>query len=815
MNLYYYFSPDIAVIDMKDGNILFKSDTLAVKLGGESTLFLVEQVLPLLNGQNDIEHVCAVIKNISTQDLVDNLNYLVKAGVLLCSDKPHNTIPTSGGLPFFNNFLAATNNNTPEVLKTLINCKIAIIGLEAHGTQTAITLLQSGITNFKLIDPFASNDGYQTNFPFLNSNEISRQQSLKNYLQQNNTTINVEILPEQNVTKENLEEFVQDCHLLIVCADKGFSSAFYWVNQISIAKKIPALYASIKGHVCLIGPFVIPEKTSCYMCYKMRYVAAQEDFEEAMLYEEYLNNKKEPAFDNRCILPGAINYTAAILSAEVLKYLFSFAPLSLPDKVLEYNTLNFETIQHKLLQKPDCPVCQKKKIERIHYSTAELIQLHTPSNLGNLLQAITSAHIGIIKQLAIVPKDITEPALPLVYMAILANHNFLPKDQHSKLNCSGKGMDKLSATISAAGEAVERYSGTMYFAQEVIYNSYSKMAATALHPKELVLYLDEQYGDIPFSPFAEDIEIGWVKAFSLINNKPIYIPAQSTVLNYNMQNKQEYLCQATSNGLAAGSSLLNAILAAAGEIIERDAFMIAWHNELPCKRINPLTHPASDVKEFYNACLRRGVELQLYKIPTDTPLHVFMGIGVQIKGNGPSITVGLGADFDAAKAARGALLEVGQVRPAFKQRLRLPKTQERLKQLLNDQKNVEDLEDHDLLYGVPDKLAAFDFLFKQPITDFNWQTKEEKTPELQLQSLISFCKAANSNFIYFNLTPTDMQQIGLYTAKVIITDFQPIHFGYKNIRLGGNRLFELPQQLGFRNRRVTVNEINSNPHPLA
>lgn len=814
MKLYYRLAPGVAVIDMKDENILFKSDTLAVKLGGASTLFLAEKVLPLLNGENDIEQVCAIIKNIAADDLTANLNHLVKAGVLSCSHQPLNAAKNTMA-PYFNNFLTATQNNDPAIADRVANFKIAVIGLEAHGTQTVLALQQAGISNFKLIDPYPGDEGFSINFPFLDSAAGSRQESLKKYLIQHYESVKIETLPHENVTKENLEHFTEDCHLIIVCADKNFAAVFYWANQISIDKKIPALYASIKGHTCLTGPFVIPGKTSCYMCYKMRTVATQEDFEEAMLYEEYLNNKKIPAFSSQCALPGAINHTAAILSGEVLKYIFSFAPLSLPDKILEFNTLSFETILHSLQQKPGCPVCQKKNPGRNHYSAHELIQSHHPSSLGELLPELISTHTGIIKQLEVIPKDISEPALPLVYMAVLANHTFLPKDQHKKLNCSGKGMDKASALISAGGEAVERYSGTMYSPDEVIYTSYNKLAGTALNPEELVLYSKEQYAEIGFSPFNADTDIGWVQAYSLVNNTPIYIPIQSTVINYNIKHKEEYLCQATSNGLAAGATLLNAVLSAAGEVIERDAFIIAWANQLPSLRIDPLTHPSADIRDFYNAYLRRGVELQLYKLPTDAPCHVFMGIGLQVKGDGPTITVGLGADFDAAKAARGALLEVGQVRPAFKQRLRMPQAQQRLKKLLADPNNVEDLEDHDLLYGVRDKIHAFDFLFNQPVVDFNWRNQEEKTPAEQLQILIDFLAGQKSDLIYYNLTPPDMQQLGLYTTKVIIPGFQPIHFGHKNIRLGGNRLFELPQKLGFRKSRVRIDELNPNPHPLA
>ena len=62
------------------------------------------------------------------------------------------------------------------------------------------------------------------------------------------------------------------------------------------------------------------------MCYKMRAVAVQQDFEEAMLYEEHLNMQKKPSLASRSLLPGAINFIASVVSCEVLKYFYSLQP---------------------------------------------------------------------------------------------------------------------------------------------------------------------------------------------------------------------------------------------------------------------------------------------------------------------------------------------------------------------------------------------------------------------------------------------------------------------------------------------------------
>lgn len=878
MRLYYKLSSDIAIVKLKEGGVLFKSDTLGIKLEGESALWLTDNVFPLLNGENDLEYVAMQFRHIAQNDLQANLDQLVQMGVLrrlqqkesLSADTAADT-----GIPrYYSNFLQTTGREEKHYLPELARCRIAMIGLDGHGTQTLLSLRQSGFSNFVLCDPFPVDKEYFSTFPFLQAyagKEGSKQECLKNYLEAQAPSVHTATVttaglaatsssaatsspaanalqvrtgPEK-LTKETLEPFIRDCQLCIVCMDKGFSSVFYWVNEIAVSHAVPVLYSIIKGHICLAGPLVIPDKTACYMCYKMRQVATVDNFDEAMSYEEHLNEQKQPAICDRNILPAAIQLLAAVLSSEASKFALNLGPLSLADRVLEFNVLTFQNTSHSLLQKPDCPVCQKKKTPRLQLSADELVCQHGPSRLSDLLDTITSPHTGILKSLELMAKDITEPKLPYIYVAKLANHSFLPKDQYEMMKCSGKGMDIKSARISAAGEAVERYSGTVYPPEQIIYRSFDELDGTALDPRRLVLYLPHQYEDIPYQRFDASQTIGWIPAWSLVQDQPIYVPAHGTIMNYNMQHRAELISQTTSNGLAAGGSLLSAILSAAMEVIERDAFVITWHNKLPAKRIRIDGHPDAEIRQFIKAYERRGVGLQLYQLPTDAPVFVFMCVSVLEKGEGPKVVVGLGCDFSAEKAARQAILEVGQVRPACKQRLRFPDTKKRLAELIANPQLVEELEDHDLLYASADHLYAFDFLFRQPMTEIDWEARgagrtdksgeglanngvfgktrgqengkmaEQSRPEENLQRLIRYCRESGSDLIYSNLTPPDMEKLGLYTARVIIPDFQPIHFGWKNIRMGGDRLYELPRKLGFRATRVPIEELHTFPHPLA
>jgi ribosomal protein S12 methylthiotransferase accessory factor len=52
-------------------------------------------------------------------------------------------------------------------------------------------------------------------------------------------------------------------------------------------------------------------------------------------------------------------------------------------------------------------------------------------------------------------------------------------------------------------------------------------------------------------------------------------------------------------------------------------------------------------------------------------------------------------------------------------------------------------------------------------------------------------------------------------VRVIVPGLQPVHFGHGQERLGGERLYRLPHQLGLKDRVQTEADLNPCPHPLA
>jgi ribosomal protein S12 methylthiotransferase accessory factor len=259
---------------------------------------------------------------------------------------------------------------------------------------------------------------------------------------------------------------------------------------------------------------------------------------------------------------------------------------------------------------------------------------------------------------------------------------------------------------------------------------------------------------------------------------------------------------------------------AANEVLERDAFMIAWLNRLPAQRFSARAHPDADIAELAELYRRRGVEIRLYRLPTDHDCAVFAGVALEAPGRGgPAAVVGLGADPDPVMASRKAALEVCQVRPALRRRMRNPKTQTRLQELVNDPHLVATIDDHDLLYASPQSLPRLGFWLDVDEQPFDVTSRCADTPAQKLADLLGWLKIQSNqgsyDLLYVNLTPLDMAELGLYTARAILPGFQPIDFGWKERRLGGHRIYSQPFKLGLRPEHSNWDKLNHDPHPLA
>jgi ribosomal protein S12 methylthiotransferase accessory factor len=134
----------------------------------------------------------------------------------------------------------------------------------------------------------------------------------------------------------------------------------------------------------------------------------------------------------------------------------------------------------------------------------------------------------------------------------------------------GKGLDADSAQLSAMMEAVERVSAerSEQVPLRLSFRNILDQVPTPIDPRAFDLAAE--------SRFCDDEPISWVEGWDLVKAVPVWIPLDLAI----SPPADGVLCNVDTNGLAAGSNLLEAVVHGICEVIERDALGIALFRAL-------------------------------------------------------------------------------------------------------------------------------------------------------------------------------------------------------------------------------------------
>jgi ribosomal protein S12 methylthiotransferase accessory factor len=431
----------------------------------------------------------------------------------------------------------------------------------------------------------------------------------------------------------------------------------------------------------------------------------------------------------------------------------------------------------------------------------------------NRLLELVSDRIGLIRSLTFATRGADEPIPPVVCQAMLSHFDYRAAKPFDRA-AGGKGRNKQEAIGSAIGEALERYCACSLDPRRIRRASFVALGGAAVPPDEFVLYSDTQYSarDFSYRRWNPQGELNWISACELGENLPVFVPAALVSMTPLPQGLDEFAPIANSNGMATGPTLEAAVLSGLCELIERDAFLIYWMNQLPAPELQ-YPNDGSLADTIRNHYARFGVEIRVFDITTDLPAYAMMAIALDHTSKGPAALVGLACDLDPGVALRKSLMEICQIRPGQVSRYRRNAS----KQSLKDYRDIQQMEDHSDFLAVPARLGEFDFL----LNNGRKRDLRELVPHTtgQLHSDLYACatvlKAGGHRVIYADLTTPDVAEYGLTVVRALATGLQPMHFGYGQERLGGKRLFEVPGKLGYSSAPRTERDLNPCPHPLA
>jgi len=262
--------------------------------------------------------------------------------------------------------------------------------------------------------------------------------------------------------------------------------------------------------------------------------------------------------------------------------------------------------------------------------------------------------------------------------------------------------------------------------------------------------------------------------------------------------------------MAVGMTAADALLAGVCEVVERDAVMIVWWNQLPAPEIvvEPDTWLGRIIEERFSI---PNVSFRLFDVTTDVRIPTVLCVATEERDNGCSLTLGASARTDPSSAALKALLEAAKGRHTQRLQTRLHGPLQ-----IQEYGQLRCLEDHARLYARHDMRHALNFLLdghrRVRLSDMPVIDGEEVA--MRLRGCVRALTAAGCHPLAFNLTPPDVAEAGLCAVKVAVPGMVDLN-GWHSFRAQGvDRLYAVPVRMGYRDAPATEEDLNWFPHPF-
>jgi ribosomal protein S12 methylthiotransferase accessory factor len=229
----------------------------------------------------------------------------------------------------------------------------------------------------------------------------------------------------------------------------------------------------------------------------------------------------------------------------------------------------------------------------------------------------------------------------------------------------GKGLTDDDARISAVMEALERVVAGEPDLQ-TIHATAAELAGNGARTKLLEGLIATRQ-----SPPRENEAIAWALARNLLTGEPVHVPAQAALLDRTPETTRYWI---SSDGLASGNTMDEAILHALLERIERDAHVLWEISSLQKRRdscIDPRAFGDAELMRLAGQIESADMALRLFEVTSDIAIPAFLSyIGpADIHTNSTiryvEVTQGSGAHPSPVRAAIRAVTEAAQSRLTF------------------------------------------------------------------------------------------------------------------------------------------------------
>lgn len=586
------------------------------------------------------------------------------------------------------------------------------------------------------------------------------------------------------------------------------------------ANRISTLSIAHKSSAVLLGPFETPDQSGCITCLNLRW----ENTVLRVTLQETLKNQLRGQTPRR--MPLAMTDSeltdVANLALDEIRRIILGKKLRTDGHVGIYKRAR-QTEWVPVVPSHDCPRCNLMpddgpEFGKIQFQSQVMEDLESfrvhQADFESLRRLYVHKEIGYISA-------IHQRSTPKCEQAS-AEIRLPGGSLHSGY---GSGLSVTGAIQTAMLEALERVCAIESTNRRpTIHDAYANIYDHALLPTAVGMHDASFYEREPmYDPFHPDKFYSWIWGYSTKQREPILVPEQ--IAHYGRTHDAKRFVAESSNGCALGGTFEEATLYGLFEVYERDGMLNMWYGRIPVPELSLGPRCPEKVCELTTMLENKGYHVRFFDIAHDLDVPAILAVAIGQDNQVPRVACGSSCHLLPYEAVYGALRELA-VQVLYLEGLSEKRRQEGLDMLEHPEK-IREILDHVVTATQPEAYHMWDFLLRrtavraQPIEEVFAAAAdryhiESRDIAVILSALLDDLHRRDFDAIVINQTNVELQYGNLFAAKVIVPGMTPITFGYGFRRTEGLcRVFDLPRRLGYSDKALRTEDLNSHCHPFA
>lgn len=617
--------------------------------------------------------------------------------------------------------------------------------------------------------------------------------------------------------KDFEKRFPASTDLVLALDDTWNPAVHQQAEEVMRDTSIPWLRGFVAFGEGVVGPLVQPNAPGCSQCADLRRILGGQERHEMLEVQGKLAEVGGIAKDPWASNPGLLQLTHIIVS-EAGRILDGQRGQS-EGRVCLTNLKTLSSSWHSFVPDSLCPVCSQ-----VPEDSPELAAISLQPSRKIAAGSFRCTPLDELKNVLV--KDYLDDRMGLFnskmydlvtpFADASVNMPMFSGDEGT----AGRTQAYSDSELTAILEGLERHCGLQPRGKRTsVHDSYRNLEEHALNPLKVGVHTDEEYGmpGYPFSKFNPDRKIDWVWGYSLTEERPILVP--ELLAYYSLGCGPSGFVYETSNGCALGGSREEAIFYGIMEVVERDSFLLTWYAQLNLPRLDPLTAEDEELQLMIERMRAvAGYDLYLFNSTMEHGIPSVWAMAKNRKDKGLNLILAAGAHLDPVRAAKSAIQELAGMMLNLDEKLE--NNRAKYEKMLYDDSLVRQMDDHGMLYGLPQAEERFKFLLEdsRPMRsfqdEFNWRSEHSDLTD-DLREILEKFQSRNLDVIVVDQTAPELEKNGLYCVKVLIPGMLPMTFGHHLTRLTGlERVLKVPAELGYVDEPLTFEQLNHKPHPF-